>query len=109
MPEWSDWFENTATGERTRICREPRDDGSMLNELVVAPGSKGPPPHMHPGQDEHFFVQSGVFAGKIGGKKFEARAGEDVFAPSHDPARLVERQRHRRAPLDLHHHARAAA
>ncbi len=81
MPEWSDWFENTATGERTRICREPRDDGSMLNELVVAPGSKGPPPHMHPGQDEHFFVQSGVFAGKIGGKKFEARAGADVFAP----------------------------
>lgn len=35
MPEWSDWFENTATGERARICREPRDDGSMLNELVV--------------------------------------------------------------------------
>lgn len=81
MAEWSEWFENTATGERARICREPRDDGAMVNELVVAPGSKGPPPHMHPGQDEHFVVQSGVFAGKIGRKRFVARAGEAVFAP----------------------------
>ena len=81
MTEWSEWFENTATGERGRICREPRDDGAVVCELVVAPGACGPPPHLHPGQDERFAIKEGVLAGKIGRKPFEARAGEEVFAP----------------------------
>jgi quercetin dioxygenase-like cupin family protein len=54
--------------------------GSMTAIVtVVAPGSEGPPLHVHPEQDEFIYVLDGSFTVKLGDDLIDAKAGSFVF------------------------------
>jgi quercetin dioxygenase-like cupin family protein len=44
-------------------------------------GKGGPPRHVHPEQDEWFYVIKGEYAFEIGEKKFRLTQGDTLFAP----------------------------
>ncbi len=49
-------------------------------------GKKGGPAlHIHPDQDEWFYILSGEFLVKVGDQTFTAKAGDSVFAPRKVP------------------------
>ena len=41
----------------------------------------GPPQHMHPHQDETFYVLEGEFIAEVGGKRFQLHPGDSCLAP----------------------------
>jgi quercetin dioxygenase-like cupin family protein len=45
----------------------------------------GPPLHVHPHQDETFYVLEGEFIAEVGGKRFNLHAGDTVCAPRNIP------------------------
>ena len=45
----------------------------------------GPPRHVHPDQDEWFYVLEGEFLFEIGTQRSELRAGDSLFAPRQVP------------------------
>lgn len=45
----------------------------------------GPPLHVHPHQDETFYVLEGEFIAEVGGKRFNLHAGDSVLAPRNVP------------------------
>jgi quercetin dioxygenase-like cupin family protein len=78
--------------------RQPLDirlgsDGSAGNlsviEAVVAPGSPGPPLHVHPGLDEGWYVLDGELTFRVGGDQFEGGPGAFAFAPRGTPHTLA--------------------
>ena len=45
----------------------------------------GPPLHVHPHQDETFYVLEGEFIAEVGGKRFNLHPGDSVCAPRNIP------------------------
>jgi quercetin dioxygenase-like cupin family protein len=45
----------------------------------------GPPLHVHPHQDETFYVLEGEFVAEVGGKRFNLHPGDSVLAPRNIP------------------------
>ena len=58
------------------------DTGERLTvwEATVPPGA-GPPPHLHLGQDEAYYLLEGELEVLDGERRFTARAGDFVFIP----------------------------
>ena len=52
-----------------------------LVETAVPTGSSGPPPHIHPGGDEAFYVLDGEVTVLIGDREIAATAGTFAFVP----------------------------
>ena len=52
-----------------------------LVETAVPVGSSGPPPHIHPGEDEAFCVLDGEVTVLIGDRTITATAGSFAFVP----------------------------
>ena len=52
-----------------------------LVETAAPAGSSGPPPHVHPGEDEAFFVLEGEVTVLIGDRTLTASAGSFAFVP----------------------------
>ena len=52
-----------------------------LVETAVPAGSSGPPPHIHPGGDEAFYVLDGEVTVLIGDRTITAMAGSFAFVP----------------------------
>ncbi len=50
-------------------------------ELLLEGQVGGPPPHVHPGQQERYEVISGQLTVKLGGKTLRLGSGEDVTVP----------------------------
>jgi quercetin dioxygenase-like cupin family protein len=70
-------------GERFTFFGEP-DPGapSVEFEVVVAPGSSGPDPHIHAKQVETFQVTSGEMLAKLDEEERVIRAGETLVVPA---------------------------
>ncbi|MFD0878245.1 cupin domain-containing protein, partial [Massilia pinisoli] len=45
----------------------------------------GPPLHVHPNQDEIFFVVSGEYLFQVGQEKYQLKAGDTIFLPRKVP------------------------
>jgi quercetin dioxygenase-like cupin family protein len=45
----------------------------------------GPPLHLHPEQDEVFFITEGIYAFKVGDDNFKLVAGDTIFLPRNIP------------------------
>jgi uncharacterized cupin superfamily protein len=45
------------------------------------PGGSGPGPHVHPDNDEWFYVMDGALDMTVGGQDIHATAGQSVFIP----------------------------
>ena len=52
---------------------------SVFEAVRMAKG--GPPLHIHPLQDERFYIVEGRYAFRVGDETFELQAGESLFAP----------------------------
>ena len=54
--------------------------GAAVAEYVTRKGEE-PPDHVHPAEDEMFYVLEGEAAFRCGGERFDVRAGGFVFLP----------------------------
>jgi quercetin dioxygenase-like cupin family protein len=81
----TEWFDNPAIGQRTRLVRLPRETGgrSAVIEYEFEPfkGERAVPEHYHPHADEHFEILGGKAAFRIGGILGSAGAGDTVVMP----------------------------
>jgi mannose-6-phosphate isomerase-like protein (cupin superfamily) len=55
-----------------------RSEQELVLEARYDGGGSPPPGHLHPSQDEHFEILSGVMQADIGDDRFEAAAGEQL-------------------------------
>jgi mannose-6-phosphate isomerase-like protein (cupin superfamily) len=65
----------------TRLKVVARDDDVLELEASYAAGGSPPPPHLHPGQDEHFEVLSGAMRTRVGGEERELGDGDVLDVP----------------------------
>jgi quercetin dioxygenase-like cupin family protein len=59
-------------------------DLAIFEQTSISKG-RGTPLHVHPGQDEVFYVLEGAYQFKCGDEKFELSAGESIFLPRKVP------------------------
>ena len=55
--------------------------GFFLSETTLAPGTPGPPPHVHDRLHDMFYVLEGTLTMRVGDEEREAPAGTFVCAP----------------------------
>jgi mannose-6-phosphate isomerase-like protein (cupin superfamily) len=55
----------------------------VMEHTHLLPG--GPALHLHPNQDEWFYIMEGEVAFQVGGQRLQLRAGESVLAPRRVP------------------------
>ena len=81
-------------GEQTKIGgTSPNDikvsskdtDGGLTVFEYVGNVKGGPPLHVHPNQDEIFFVQAGNYLFQVGEEKHQLSAGDLIFLPRNVP------------------------
>jgi len=80
-------------GEKTIIGKSPndikvstKDTGGDLTIFEYTGNAKGGPPlHIHPMQDEIFYILEGEYIFQVGEEKFNAKSGDTVFAPRQTP------------------------
>jgi quercetin dioxygenase-like cupin family protein len=69
-----DRYTYKATGEQT-------GGAYGLVETAVPPGSSGPPPHVHPGEEEAFYVLEGEVTILLGDRELAASTGFFMLVP----------------------------
>lgn len=71
-------------GITAHVLRSTREtDGALFQvEIELAPRAKGPPPHVHVGQEESFTVTEGVLSVRSGREWLRLAAGETATVPS---------------------------
>jgi quercetin dioxygenase-like cupin family protein len=57
---------------------------AIFEQTSLSPGM-GTPLHIHPGQDEVFYVLEGSYKFIVGDKKYDLKAGESIFLPRKVP------------------------
>jgi len=86
-----DVLENPVTGERFTVLAVPRDDEDWGRaEILLPPGAKGPPRHLHQRTQERVSVLEGVLTVSLGGRRDrrELRQGETLELPPGVPHRF---------------------
>ena len=75
---------NPVSGERITFLRTAADTGGELLEfeLELAPDGHVPGAHVHPEQEERFYVQSGRMKFRKGRRRVVAEAGDTVIVPA---------------------------
>ena len=74
-----------------RIRGEDTGGDLALVEQVVPAGYPGPPLHVHPDFDEHFYVIDGALAFRLGDEAFDAGPGAVVSVPRGTPHTFANR------------------
>src|SRR5262245_11820580 len=86
MAKAGDIMTSPATGETFKFIKTAADtDGELLQiEMVIAAGggAKSVPPHIHPKQEERFYIKTGEIKFLLDGKEFVAGPGETVIIPA---------------------------
>jgi mannose-6-phosphate isomerase-like protein (cupin superfamily) len=70
-------------GMRLEFLSTAADTAGELHAMRAwhPPHSRYPPPHFHPGQDEHFTVEEGVLEFRIDGRPRRVGAGQSIDIP----------------------------
>ena len=50
----------------------------------------GPPLHIHPHQDEFFYIIEGKYIFQVGGEKFQMTTGDTIFLPKNVPHAFIQ-------------------
>ena len=72
--------------ETLRITRETPEELEV--EATWDPGTKPPPPHLHPNQDEEFVVRSGRMTAWIDGDERQLEPGDTMVIPRGTPHKM---------------------
>ena len=77
-------LDNPVSGERITFRRTAADtNGELLEfDLTLAPDGHVPGAHVHPEQEERFYVHSGRMVFRLGLRKIVAEAGDTVIVPA---------------------------
>ena len=81
------WPYGPAVGRYTVKANAETSRGALIQLLVRESRGAAVPLHVHHDTDETFYVITGAMTVEIGGERFEARAGDYVFAPRGVPHR----------------------
>lgn len=65
-------------------------DLAVFEQTGLTPDG-GPPLHIHPLQDEWFYVIEGEYLFQVGGDRFEMKAGDTIFLPRNVPHAFIQR------------------
>jgi quercetin dioxygenase-like cupin family protein len=77
-------IDNPVSGERITFRRTAADtNGELLEfDLTLTPDGHVPGAHVHPEQEERFYVHSGRMEFRLGFRKIVAEAGDSVIVPA---------------------------
>ncbi|MBC7811786.1 MAG: cupin domain-containing protein [Burkholderiales bacterium] len=86
MAKAGDIMVSAATGETFKFIKTAADtNGELLQiDMVIAPGggAKAVPAHIHPIQEERFYIKSGQIKFELNGEEFITGPGETVIVPA---------------------------
>jgi mannose-6-phosphate isomerase-like protein (cupin superfamily) len=90
-PEVGAELVNPVAGTRTVFRATAASTGGAYVEIEATypPHSRKPPMHLHPNQDEHFTVVSGVLRALVGGVEQTVTAGEELDVPRGTPHQMT--------------------
>lgn len=85
MVKAGDTITAVETGETFTFLKTAADTNGKLLQIymTIAPrgGAKGAPAHIHPIQEERFYLKKGEITFLLNGEQFTQRAGESVIVP----------------------------
>ncbi|GAB3019476.1 hypothetical protein GCM10027185_15840 [Spirosoma pulveris] len=68
-----------------KISGSDTDGGLAIFEQTSLSPKRGTPLHVHPDQDEVFYVIEGAYYFQVGDEKFNLKAGDSIFLPRNVP------------------------
>ena len=69
--------------------RDTDNDLAVFEQTGLTPHG-GPPMHIHPGQDEWFYVIEGEYLFQVGKDKYPMKAGDTIFLPRNEPHAFIQ-------------------
>jgi quercetin dioxygenase-like cupin family protein len=73
-----------------KVSGKDTDGGFALFEQNGLTPNGGPPLHIHPEQDEVFFVVEGEYRFQVGNDTFYGKAGDSIFMPKNVPHAFIQ-------------------
>ena len=80
----------TANTLDVKISGADSNGGLSIMEQVGQSPQGGPPLHLHPDQDEFFYVVEGEYQFEVGGERFGLSAGDTIFLPRAVPHAFIQ-------------------
>lgn len=68
---------------------DTENDLAVFEQTGLTPKG-GPPLHIHPFQDEWFYVMEGDYLFQVGGEKYEMKPGDTIFLPRNVPHAFIQ-------------------
>lgn len=69
--------------------KDTANDLAVFEQTGLTPKG-GPPLHIHPHQDEWFYVVEGIYLFQVGDDKYEMKPGDTIFLPRKVPHAFVQ-------------------
>ena len=69
---------------------DTENDLAVFEQTGLTPNG-GPPLHIHPFQDEYFYVLEGEYHFQVGDEKYELKSGDTIFLPRNVQHAFVQR------------------
>jgi quercetin dioxygenase-like cupin family protein len=69
--------------------KDTNGDIAVLEQNGFTPKG-GPPLHLHPYQDEYFYIINGEYLFQVGEEKYQMKAGDTIFLPRNVPHAFVQ-------------------
>lgn len=73
-----------------KISGQDTDNGVAVFEQTGLTPKGGPPLHIHPNQDEWFFVVEGEYFFRVGADTYTLKTGDTIFLPRNVPHAFVQ-------------------
>jgi quercetin dioxygenase-like cupin family protein len=73
-----------------KISSKDTEGGLLIIEQTGITPKGGPPLHVHPFQDEIFYIMEGEYLFHVGEEKIQIKAGETIFLPRTVPHAFVQ-------------------
>jgi quercetin dioxygenase-like cupin family protein len=73
-----------------KISGKDTDGGIAMFEQTGLTPHGGPPLHIHPFQDEWFYVVEGQYRFQVGDEKYSMSAGDTIFLPKNVPHAFIQ-------------------
>lgn len=73
-----------------KISAQDTDGSLAVFEQIGHTPNGGPPLHIHPNQDEWFYILEGEYYFQVGEDKYSMKAGDTIFLPKNVPHAFIQ-------------------